>query len=50
MEINTEEIMDTLVYTHYGYDFEELVFRTGSAQRDNILGRVDSQLQDYFKF
>ena len=45
MEIITEARMDALVYTHFGYDSEELVFRTGSALRDNILERVDSQLQ-----
>jgi hypothetical protein len=48
MEINTEERMDTLVYTHSRYDSEELVFRNGSLQRDNRLGRVESQLKGYF--
>jgi hypothetical protein len=36
------------VFTHLGHNPKELVLGTGSAQRNNRLGRINSELQGNF--
>jgi hypothetical protein len=48
VEINTKGGINAIFYTHSRHYPEGPILRTGSTQRNNRLGRVNSELQDNF--
>jgi len=47
MEFSTRNIVDAHIYTHTGYNFEELVFGIGYVQGDNRMGRTVLEVQNH---
>jgi len=44
MALSIKNKMDASIHTHIGYNPEELVFRIGYAQGDNIMARIGPEI------